>query len=98
MADPIAKRVAPFEITAMRWTRLSVALLWRALISPRTAAGLLQVLWNFRARDWWRRAPFLPLPPREYVRWRMHTAYGDPNAVPPADDVVRYARWVYRTR
>jgi hypothetical protein len=27
------------------------------------------------------------------VRWRMHTAYGDHRAVPPADDLVRYARW-----
>jgi len=23
----------------------------------------------------------------------MLTAYGDPNAVPPVDDVARYARW-----
>jgi hypothetical protein len=30
------------------------------------------------------------------VRWRMHTAYGDHDVVPPADDVVRYARWVGR--
>ena len=27
-------------------------------------------------RDWWRRAPFLPVPPGEYVRWRLRTAYG----------------------
>jgi hypothetical protein len=81
----------------MGWPRLSGALAWRALRSPATAAALLRVAWNFRARDWWRRPPFLPLPPREYVRWRMHTAYGDAEAVPPADDVVRYARWVRRS-
>jgi len=23
----------------------------------------------------------------------MFTAYGDPNAVPPVDDVVNFARW-----
>jgi len=23
----------------------------------------------------------------------MYTAYGDENAIPPADDIVRYARW-----
>jgi hypothetical protein len=28
----------------------------------------------------------------------MHTAYGDHDAVPPAEDVVRYARWVGRQR
>jgi hypothetical protein len=38
----------------------------------------------------------LPLPAREYVRWRMHTAYGSYDFVPPAADVVRYARWAVR--
>jgi hypothetical protein len=61
---------------------------------PHLALDLLRVAWRFRARGWQRRFPFLPLPPREYVRWRMHTAYGDPDAVPPAEDVIRYARWV----
>ncbi|HSJ63425.1 MAG TPA: hypothetical protein VK922_05895 [Gemmatimonadaceae bacterium] len=82
----------------MGWPRLSASLAWRAVRSPPIAAALLRVAWNFRARDWWRRPPFLPLPPREYVRWRMHTAYGDPDAVPPVDDVVRYARWVRKSR
>jgi hypothetical protein len=39
------------------------------------------------------RFPFLPIPDATYVKWRMHTAYGDYNAVPPARDVERYARW-----
>jgi hypothetical protein len=76
------------------WTRLTLALGARALRHPTLALDLLRVLWNFRARGWWRRPPFLPLPPREYVRWRMHTAYGDHDAIPPADDIARYARWV----
>jgi hypothetical protein len=75
------------------WFRLSLALAFRALRSPRVAADLLGVAWRFRARNWWRRPPFLPLPDGEYLRWRMHTAYGDHDAVPPANDVVRYARW-----
>jgi hypothetical protein len=40
--------------------------------------------------------PFLPLPSRDYVQWRMHTAYGDADVTPPADDLVRYARWAVR--
>jgi hypothetical protein len=39
------------------------------------------------------RFPFLPLPDKAYVRWRMYTAYGDYDAVPPAEDIERYARW-----
>ena len=49
--------------------------------------------WAMRRRDWYRAAPFLPLPPAEYLRWRMHTAYGDEDAVPPIRDVLRFARW-----
>jgi hypothetical protein len=78
----------------MGWGRLTLALAWRALRHPPLAVDLLRVLWRFRALRWYRRPPFLPLPPREYVRWRMYTAYGEYDAVPPVEDVVRYARWV----
>ena len=80
----------------MGWTRLSLALALRAVANPVTGLALLRVGWRFRRRDWYRRFPFLPLPSREYVRWRMHTAYGSYDFVPPAADVVRYARWAVR--
>jgi hypothetical protein len=82
----------------MPWLRLALRLALRAAVRPGLAADLLRVAWRFRTRGWWRRPPFLPLPPSEYVRWRMHTAYGDEDAVPPAADVERYARWVGRQR
>ncbi len=75
------------------WAALYRALAFRALVNPRVAFDLLRLAWSFRARDWHRRAPFLPLPPRDYMHWRMFTAYGDADAIPPADDVVRFARW-----
>jgi hypothetical protein len=78
------------------WPRLTLALAARAIVNPALAVDLLRVAWRFRARGWWRRPPFLPLPSRPYVRWRMHTAYGDHDAVPPVEDIVRYARWVGR--
>ena len=78
------------------WVRLSLALVARGLANPRTAVALLGVAWRFRRRGWMRRFPFLPLPDRDYVRWRMLTAYGDENAIPPVADVVRYARWAVR--
>ncbi len=77
----------------MRWSRLALLLALRGLRSPTTAVALLRVAWRFRRNGWWRRPPFLPLPSMRYVRWRMHTAYGDDAFVPPAEDVVRYARW-----
>lgn len=78
------------------WTRLTFALMWRSIRDPRLGAALVRVAWRFRRREWYRQAPFLPLPATDYVRWRMYTAYGNEEAVPPADDIARYARWAVR--
>lgn len=43
-------------------------------------------------RGWWRRAPFLPLPDPDYVRFRLQTAYGT-SGEPSAEDVIAYLRW-----
>jgi len=75
------------------WTSLVLRLAGRALVNPRLAVDLLRTGWAFRRRQWWTRPPFLPLPDQTYLRWRMLTAYADENAVPPLDDVVRFARW-----
>jgi hypothetical protein len=43
---------------------------------------------------WWRRAPFLPVPDPEYLRFRLLTAYGgDGTAAPDPSDLVAYLRW-----
>lgn len=76
------------------YTRLLGAVLRR----PALAVELVSAAWTFRARGWYRRFPFLPLPPRSYMEWRMETAYGDPDAVPPPDELVRYLRWARRMR
>lgn len=77
----------------MAWVRLVVTLMLHSLIHPLDGVRLVRVFWRFRRRDWYRRFPFLPLPSGTYVRWRLHTAYGDEDAVPPAEDLIRYARW-----
>ena len=80
----------------MTWSRLTLALVWRGLLNPATGLSLMRVGWRFRRRRWYSHFPFLPLPAGDYVRWRMHTAFGRDDAVPSADDVVRYARWATR--
>lgn len=83
----------PFTTYRGSWGRLVLALALRAAVNPRLAVDLVRTAWAFRRRDWWARAPFLPLPDRAYLRWRMYTAYADEAAVPPVDDVIRFARW-----
>lgn len=81
----------------MSWLRLGTTLALRALANPPLAADLLRVAWRFRRLGWYRRPPFLPLPAKEYTRWRMYTAYGDYDAVPLVRDVITYARWAGRS-
>ena len=76
-----------------RRTTLFFGLVWRAALNPRVARDLLGLAWAMRMRDWWRTPPFLPVPPSEYMRWRMYTAYGDEDALPSVREVLRYARW-----
>ena len=69
-----------------------------AVRRPGLIPALVGMAWSFRGRDWMRKPPFLPLPPKDYMRWRMETAYGDPEAVPPADELERFVRWAAAMR
>lgn len=80
----------------MAWFSLTTTLTLRAMANPALAIDLLRMAWRFRHRHWYRRPPFLPLPATSYLRWRMYTAYGDENTVPPAADVIAFARWLGR--
>lgn len=42
---------------------------------------------------WWARPPFLPVPDRDYLRFRSLTQYGDPDRPAEPDDVLNYLRW-----
>ncbi len=81
----------------MNWAGLVVRLFSRALVNPRLALDLIEAGWAFRRREWWRKAPFLPVPDPAYLRWRMFTAYGREDAIPPVEDVLRFARWRRQT-
>lgn len=64
-----------------------------ALRRPRLVVPLIRAAWRFRARGWYRRPPFLPLPSRDYLDWRLHTAYGGEGRVPEPGELERYLRW-----
>ena len=80
------------------WLALALHLAARAALRPRLAVDLVRTAWAFRRRGWYLRPPYLPLPDPTYLRWRMYTAYAAEDAVPPAGDVVRVARWRRETK
>jgi hypothetical protein len=53
-------------------------------------------LFALAPRGWWRQWPPLPLPDREYYRWRLQTQYGDPDHEPAPSDLVAYLKWCKR--
>ena len=42
---------------------------------------------------WWAHRPFLPVPDRAWIRFRLQTQYGDPSHAPDPDDVVTWLEW-----
>lgn len=69
-----------------------------ALTRPWHLPLLVSTAWAFRARSWYRRAPFLPLPSQAYLMWRLETAYGDASGDPPMEDLLRYLKWAREMR
>lgn len=74
---------------------------WAAVVG---AVARRPGLWPTAARQvvrmtpagWWRRAPFLPVPRGDYLRFRMVTQYGDPRRRPEPADVLDYLAWCRR--
>lgn len=70
-------------------TRVALAVLRR----PDLWSTALRQVHRIAAPGWWRRRPFLPLPTEEYLRFRLVTQYGDPDATPAPADAVAYLEW-----
>lgn len=46
------------------------------------------------ARNWWKSAPFLPLPSASWMRFRLETAYGGDGTGPAiASDLITWLEW-----
>jgi len=70
-----------------------VGLVKLAVRHPSLIPAMLSAAWAFRENRWYQKPPFLPLPSKAYMRWRMETAYGKGFAVVPSEDLERYLRW-----
>ncbi|MCE2511578.1 MAG: hypothetical protein J4F50_03285 [Acidimicrobiia bacterium] len=60
---------------------------------PRLWPTALVQLARFVPDRWWRRPPFVPLPPAELARFRSETMYGDPQVPPSPADIVVWLEW-----
>ena len=79
----------------VEWLRRVTASLARRPDLWPTAAGQVRRL----ARPgWWRQWPPLPLPDRAWLRFRLQTAYGDPDHEPPPEDVLAWLEWCRQWR
>jgi hypothetical protein len=73
---------------------------WRVVVAvaarPRLWPTAVAASWRLAPRGWWRRWPPLPVPDRDYLRFRARTAYGDADHPLDPDDVVAWLEWCSR--
>jgi hypothetical protein len=73
----------------------------RTALAAAAAVARRPGLWGTAVRQslrlapngWWRRPPFLPLPDRRYLEFRLSTQYGSSGHEPEPGDVVDYLAW-----
>jgi len=87
-SGPTLRPVERQRVGARFWLRAAGALAREPHLWP-TAVGQAGRL---APPGWWKRAPFLPLPDPEYVRFRLDTQYGAAGD-PDPEDLVVYLRW-----
>ncbi len=66
---------------------------WAVVRRPRLWPTALRQARRTAPARWWRRAPFLPVPGGDYLRFRLLTQYGDANATPDPGDAIAYLEW-----
>jgi hypothetical protein len=71
------------------WASAAAAVAARPRLWPTAVAQVRRLA----PQRWWSRRPFLPVPDRAWLRFRMETQYGDPAHRPEPDDVVAWLEW-----
>ena len=78
----------------MSGIRSGAAIVIAVLCRPSLWITALTQLFRLTPRRWWARAPFLPVPTREYIRYRVLTQYGERGHTLEVADVLSYLRWL----
>lgn len=96
--SPVAGGHDPGSPVMAATTRRSIARVGLSVLCRPWLWGTgLRVVVLLAPRQWWRRWPFMPLPDREYLAFRIQTQYGGAgtNTFEPSD-VLKYLRWLRR--
>ena len=78
----------------MSGTRSGASIFIAVLCRPGLWITALTQVSRLTPRRWWARAPFLPVPTREYIRFRVLTQYGERGHELEVADVLSYLRWL----
>ena len=77
----------------MKTLRLTARTIAALAVRPSLwRAGLSQAR-RLASNGWYSRWPFLPLPAKEYLEFRVLTQYGDTQRSPDVADVIDYLEW-----
>ena len=60
---------------------------------PHLAGTAARQLVTMAPSKWWRRAPYLPVPPSDYLHFRQVTATGIADGPPDVHDTVVWLEW-----
>lgn len=74
--------------------RSGASIVIAVLCRPSLWITALTQLIRLTPRRWWAQAPFLPVPTREYIRFRVLTQYGERGHTLEVADVLSYLRWL----
>ena len=77
---------------------IPLALIGAVARRPRLWPAAFRQLRALTPRRWWTRRPFLPVPDRDWLRFRMTTAYGDGDAPIDVDDFLTWLAWTDTVR
>jgi hypothetical protein len=85
-----SRLVATAEVPPLRWlASVALALLRRPSLVPIAVRQVVRLA----PAGWWRRRPFVPVPPAAYLGFRSQTMYGEADRLPDPADVCTYLRW-----
>lgn len=64
---------------------------------PRLWPAAVSAIRRLAPRRWWLRPPFLPVPHRDYLRFRHMTGFGGDGSLPAEpDDLIQWLEWCRR--